>query len=83
MSNPLPVKIPADFDPMAVVQQIVTLGKEWSLVHEQEVTKRAQIEATAAVAIKEIRARKKLFRTYLDRSFDERAKKLRRAVPQP
>lgn len=74
MSNQLPVKIPTDFDPMAVVQQIVALGKEWSLVHEQEVTKRTQIDATAAVAIQEIRARKKLFLTYLDRSFDERTK---------
>lgn len=74
MSDQLPAKIPSDFDPLAVVQQIVMLGKEWSLVHEQEVTKRAQIDATADVAIKEIRARKKLFLTYLDRSFDERAK---------
>ncbi len=74
MSNQLPVNIPAGFDPMAVVQQIVGLGREWALVHEQEVSKRAQISAKADVAIEQIRARKKLFLTYLDRSFDERAK---------
>jgi hypothetical protein len=74
MTSQLPVKIPAGFDPMAAVQQIVALGSEWALVHEQEVTKRAQIGESTKVAIEQIRERKELFLTYLDRSFDERSK---------
>ncbi|MGQ0631972.1 MAG: hypothetical protein ACT4P1_13115 [Sporichthyaceae bacterium] len=58
--------------PMAVVTEIVQLGREWIRVHEEESTKREAIRAHADVRIAEIHERRDLFLSYLDRSFDER-----------
>jgi|SRR4051794_13248270 len=59
---------------MAVIHQVVTLGRDWAQVHDAETTKRAEIAANADVTIAEIHARRDLFLTYLDKSFDERAR---------
>lgn len=61
-------------DALTVVQEVVGAIDEWVRVHEQEQTKRAVIHAQGQAAIEEIRAKKELFLTYLDRSFDERAR---------
>lgn len=57
-----------------VLDEIVMLTKEWIRVHEEETTKRAQIEAYSEVKMAEIHARRDLFLTYLDKTFDEREK---------
>lgn len=59
-------------DAMTVVNQIVGAVNEWLRVHEQETTKRELIRAQENVVISEIQARREIFLTYLDRSFDER-----------
>ena len=59
-------------DAMTVVNQIVSAVNEWVRVHETETTKRELIRAQENVVITEIQARRELFLTYLDRSFDER-----------
>jgi hypothetical protein len=59
-------------DAMAVVNQIVGAVNEWVRVHETETTKRELIRAKENVVVTEIQARRELFLTYLDRSFDER-----------
>jgi hypothetical protein len=48
--------------------------KEWIEVHEEETTKRVQIKTEAEVKITEINARRDLFLSYLDKTFDEREK---------
>lgn len=55
-----------------VLEEIVKLAKEWVQVHEEETTKRIQIKAAADATIAEIHARRDLFLTYLDKTFDER-----------
>lgn len=57
-----------------VLDEIVKLTKEWVQVHEDEITKRAQIEADAKVTIAKIHAQRDLFLSYLDKTFDEREK---------
>ena len=57
-----------------VLDEIVKLTKEWIQVHEEETTKRVQIKADTKVQIAEIHARRDLFLTYLDKTFDEREK---------
>ena len=57
-----------------VLNDIVELVREWIQVHEDETTKRAQIAADGEVKIEEIHARRDLFLTYLDKTFDEREK---------
>lgn len=57
-----------------LLEEIIKLTQEWIQVHEQETTKRALIEAEAEVQIAEIHARRDLFLTYLDKTFDEREK---------
>jgi hypothetical protein len=58
----------------SVLEEIVKLTREWIQVDEEETTKRAQIEADAKLNIAEIHARRDLFLTYLDKTFDEREK---------
>jgi hypothetical protein len=58
----------------AVVNEIISLGREWATVHEQQVTERARIAADKKKTLAEIHARRDIFLTYLDRSFDERQK---------
>lgn len=59
-------------DVLAVVQEIVALGREWVKVHEEETTRRAEIAADRDTLLADIHARRDLFVTYLDNSFDER-----------
>lgn len=59
-------------DAMTVVDQIVGAVNEWIKVHEEETTKRELIRAQENIVVTEIQARRELFLTYLDRSFDER-----------
>lgn len=75
--SPAPItgKVVAKAPPIsaiAVLQEIVQLGREWIQVHEEESTKRTAIQAHADVRIAEIHSRRDLFLTHLDRSFDER-----------
>lgn len=56
----------------ALVDQIVGAVNEWVQIHETETTKRELIRAQENRVIAEIQARRELFITYLDRSFDER-----------
>ena len=62
----------AELDALAILNEIVGLGREWIQVHEEETTKRTQIIANANERIAEIHALQSLFLTYLDKSFDER-----------
>jgi hypothetical protein len=57
-----------------VLFEIVNLTKEWIQVHEEETTNRVRIKADTKVKIAEIHARRDLFLTYLDKTFDEREK---------
>lgn len=57
---------------MNVLDEVLRLGREWVQVHEEASTKRTAIQADAEVTIAQIHARRDLFLTYLDRSFDER-----------
>lgn len=57
---------------MNVLDEVLRLGREWVQVHEETSTKRTAIQADAEVTIAQIHARRDLFLTYLDRSFDER-----------
>ena len=59
-------------DAMTVVNQIAGAVYEWIKVHEEETTKRELIRAQENIVVTEIQARRELFLTYLDRSFDER-----------
>jgi len=61
-------------DAATVLNNVLAAAKEYAEVREVETTKRAQIEARKAVALAEIEARRELFITYLERSFDEREK---------
>lgn len=61
-------------DAATVLNNVLAVAKEYAEVREVETTKRAQIEARKAVALAEIEARRELFITYLERSFDEREK---------
>lgn len=63
----------APADVLAVVHEIVALGREWVKVHEEETTRRAEIAADRDTILADIHARRDLFITYLDKSFDERA----------
>lgn len=58
----------------SLLEEIVKLAEEWITVHEEETTKRVQIEAEAEIKLAEINARRDLFLTYLDKTFDEREK---------
>ena len=55
-----------------VLDDIAKLTTEWMQVHEAETTNSVQIKADTERAISEIHARRDLFLSYLDRSFDER-----------
>jgi hypothetical protein len=68
----VPMPLTTGLDAMAVVNQIVGAVTEWVQVHETETTKRELIRAQESIVISEIQARRELFVTYLDRSFDER-----------
>lgn len=57
-----------------VLDDILELVREWIQVHEDETTSRVQIAADAEVKIEEIHAKRDLFLTYLDKTFDEREK---------
>jgi len=62
----------AAMDGMAVFREVLGAVDEWVRVHEAETTKRAIIAARERALVEEIGARRDLFLTYLDRSFDER-----------
>jgi hypothetical protein len=59
-------------DAMTAINQVVGAITEWVQVHETETTKRELIRAQERAVIAEIHARRELFLSYLDRSFDER-----------
>ncbi|MCK5929052.1 MAG: hypothetical protein KAG80_12730 [Nocardioides sp.] len=65
-------KAASAINPLTVLDEITRLAGEWIHVHEEEETKRAQIAADAETRIAEIHARRDLFLTYLDKTFDER-----------
>jgi hypothetical protein len=64
-------------DAMALATQIIDAVGEWVQVVQTERTKRAEIDAWERTTLAEIRARRDLLVTYLDRSFDERAANFR------
>ena len=68
----VPMPLTTGLDALTVVNQIVGAVTEWVQVHETETTKRELIGAQESIVISEIQARRELFVTYLDRSFDER-----------
>ena len=68
----IPSQVALGLDAMSVVREIVATANHWIEVHEAEVTKRAMIAAREHTLIEEIQARREVFLTYLDRSFDER-----------
>jgi hypothetical protein len=70
--NVIPSKMVSGLDAVWVVREIVATANHWIDVHETEVTKRSVIAAREHTLIEEIHARRDLFLTYLDRSFDER-----------
>ena len=65
-------------NPNLVLQEIVAAAREWVQVSQTEKTKRAQITAWERTSIKDIRARRDILMTYLERSFDERKENFNR-----
>lgn len=61
-------------NPVTGFQQIVSAYVEYKTIAEQERTKRREIEAWEKETIAKINATRDLLITYLDRTFDERAK---------
>lgn len=59
-------------DAMGIVNGIIEAASEWVQVHETESTKRAYISSWERATVEEIHARRDVFLTYLERSFDER-----------
>lgn len=78
MNKPTPVtilpKAPAatPFDAALALTQVVDAAQRFLETREQEITKRAQIDAWESATIAEITAKEQIFLTYLNRSFDER-----------
>lgn len=79
MSTPVPKKgtvIPSSLvkgvDAMTVLNEVIGAVTTLVETHEVESTKREAIRARERALIEEIHARRDLFLTYLDRSFDER-----------
>lgn len=64
-------------NPAESIQQIVSAYAEYTIITEQEQTKRREIEAWEKEAISKINAQRELLMAYLDRSFDERAENFR------
>lgn len=71
---PLAGTVSGPISAMNVIDEVLRLGREWMQVHEEESTKRAVIQVDAEVTIAQIHARRDLFLSYLDKSFDEREK---------
>lgn len=63
---------PSVFDPMLAFREVLKAADEWVRVHEEEATKRTAILAARDVTLAEIHAKRELFMSYLERSFDER-----------
>lgn len=68
----LDLPVATALDAMTVINEIVSVVNQWVQIHETEATKRELIWAQEHVVVEEIQARRDLFLTYLDRSFDER-----------
>jgi len=62
----------AAINPAQCLKEITTAYTEYKTIHEQEKTKRQQINAWENITIKKIHAQRKILMEYLDRSFDER-----------
>lgn len=65
-------KAASAINPLMVLDEITKVTREWIQIHEEEQTKRAQIAADVESRIADIHARRDLFLTYLDKTFDER-----------
>ncbi len=60
------------FDAALALKQVIDAAQQFLETREQEITKRAQIQAWEAATLAEISAKEQVFLTYLNRSFDER-----------
>lgn len=65
-------KIASKIDPTETLKILVEAYRECATVTEQETTKRREIEAKEKTVLTELKYRRELFMTYLERSFDER-----------
>jgi hypothetical protein len=63
---------------MALATNVIDRVGEWVQLVQTETTKRADIAAWEQTTIEDIRAKRDVLITYLDRSFDERAENFRR-----
>ena len=78
-ANKIPVEnftqhVAAFTSPAECLQNIIAAYTEYKKIAEQEQTKRREIEAWEKETITKINAQRDLLITYLNRSFDERAK---------
>jgi vacuolar-type H+-ATPase subunit I/STV1 len=64
-------------DAFQTLRAIVEAYTEYKIVAEQEQTKRREIEAWEKATISKIQAQRDVMICYLEKSFDERAKKFR------
>jgi hypothetical protein len=60
--------------PTQCLQEVVTAYTDYLKIAEEEKTKRRQIEADEKVMLAAIKAKRDFLITYLEKSFDERAK---------
>lgn len=60
------------FNGFMVLTEVLQAIDTWVRIHEYEATERAAIAARREIALAEIDAKRELFMTYLNRSFDER-----------
>lgn len=72
---PVPIR---GLDAMALATNVIDRVGEWVQLAQTETTKRADIAAWEQTTVEEIRAKRDVLITYLDRSFDERAENFRR-----
>jgi len=77
MSNPLISSASRGFfsaaDAVGLLNSLLGTVKECVATNQTEVTKRQLIVSRERVLLEEIHAKREIFLTYLDRSFDERA----------
>ena len=78
MTKSIPTKIipgasaSPPLDAALALKQVIDAAQEYLETREVEITKRTQIAAWESAVLADISAKKEIFLTYLNRSFDER-----------
>jgi len=63
---------------LSVVEEVTSAIKEYSIIVQEEKTKRVAIKSQRDYLIEEIKSKKEIILTYLEKSYDERASILKK-----